>query len=172
MSRTRLIPGAALAVLALALAGCAKEGTGTAAPPTSAGSSSTGAASTASSSPKVSGTSTAGASEKPGVTTVEGNLTVPSDGKGTEGAPCTTGPGYEDVKQGTTVKVSNPDKTVIAQGQLPLPTIEDGQCLFEFLIENVPSGFDSYGVEIGDRGILDYSADEIESDVIGMTLVE
>jgi hypothetical protein len=116
--------------------------------------------------------------------TIEGSFTV-VDGRDTlselqamlaiEGGedldPCTTSGGYSDVRAGTNVTLRDGANEIIGTSSLGPGMGTDGVCRFEFVLENVPDR-DFYTIEVGRRGTLTYSRDEMrENDwQVGLSL--
>lgn len=86
--------------------------------------------------------------------------------KASAGGPiCFGRGGYSDIAGGTQVIVTDSGGTTIALGRLGpgLPT--SSGCIFEFVVTNVPTGHDFYGVEVGHRGRLTYDKDHIRQPI-------
>lgn len=77
--------------------------------------------------------------------------------------------GYDDIRAGTQVVVTDPSGTTIALGQLdpgiprrdPDNASRATQCRFPFQVTNVPGGHEFYGIAVGRRGKLEYTRDKI-----------
>lgn len=96
---------------------------------------------------------------------VAGDITVASlDSVRSVGGTCTTSGGYADIKTGAQVVVKDATGNVVATTTLGPGTGVGGTCTFPFRIE-VPSGSDFYGVELGRRGSVQYTADQMADGV-------
>ena len=156
----------ALSTLALGLAGCAEPP-----PPASpSGSSTTPALSEPA---KVSGTGTApvGANDP---LDVEGSITVPaadtSVPSGTKG--CKPAKDYEDVGAGAKVEVSDPSGKVLLTGALDEGEFDGEACSFSFSMSDLPGNFDHYGIQVAERGVVDYTREEVDENVLEMSLTD
>ncbi len=102
---------------------------------------------------------------QPRTLTVSGTLTV----KGTYPAvstvdeiTCTTGGGYTDIRQGTQVVVTDESARTIALGRLGYGSWERREgCIFLFMVADIPAGQRFYGIEVGHRGRLQYTAAQL-----------
>lgn len=108
--------------------------------------------------------------------TITGSFTINDDNPNSyspaievDGSSCTGAGGYSDVDEGTPVKVRN-DK-----GELLTETVlEEGRggrfmCTFSMTFE-VTEGEERYVVEVGKRGELSYSFDELKSNGVSLVL--
>jgi hypothetical protein len=81
-------------------------------------------------------------------------------------APCDDTASYPDVEAGTQVVVKNSAGAVIATASLGAGHAQDaitpGVCRFPFDVK-VPGGLPRYGIEIGRRGTVWYSAAEMRN---------
>ena len=75
---------------------------------------------------------------------------------------CAGSDGYDDVETGLQVKVSNEAGTVIGNGSLDLGEVTDDGCKFSFIVNNIPVA-KFYKIEVGRRGELNYSYDEMKA---------
>lgn len=83
---------------------------------------------------------------------------------------CVVGLGFGDVETGSEVAVTSADGTLVANGALRAPKwSKDGDCLFPFQLNSVPSGQEFYRVEVGDRGQVALSEDQMR--VLGPQLI-
>jgi hypothetical protein len=84
--------------------------------------------------------------------------------------------GYDDIRGGAQVTVTDPDGKVIALGKLDegRATVGSDQratkCVFQFKVEGVPTGQGFYGVEVSHRGVLRDSEADIRSKQLNFTL--
>lgn len=117
------------------------------------------------------GCSAAHAAAKPTPTTlaVHGSLTLMGNNwvseTGAAGEVCTTLDGYTDIAQGTEVDVSDSAGKVIALGHLDdgIVTDDAANCSFPFTVSGVPTKSGIYGIQVGHRGTLHYSAADLRS---------
>ena len=80
-----------------------------------------------------------------------------ADGQGCEGTS-----GYNDIDEGTQVTVTDGDGKTLGVGKLGIGKSENGSCIFDFSVPNVPeAGF--YKIEVAHRGELSYSKQELAS---------
>jgi hypothetical protein len=70
--------------------------------------------------------------------------------------------GYDDIKTGLQVTVSNEAGTVIANGALGTGKETGGGCQFPFKVERVPEA-KFYKIAVGRRGELSYSHEELQA---------
>lgn len=86
----------------------------------------------------------------------------------TGGADCTGDSGYEDIKTGAQVAITDSTgKTVglgslVADGEQVLSDTVSG-CRFTFAIPNVPAGSGFYGVEVSHRGKVQFSESDLRA---------
>ncbi len=89
--------------------------------------------------------------------TITGGITVP----GVEfGGTCTVGDGYKDISPGRSVTITDENGEVVGKGQLGEGVaLEIYGCRFPFSVD-VPNR-KSYSIEVGDRGELTYSFEDM-----------
>lgn len=100
--------------------------------------------------------------------TVHGTLSLNEGGSqnGEDGEPCVMlSGGYDDIREGAQVVVSDEAGATIALGRLGSGVFrrrDDGSkgCDFPFAVEQVPPGHGFYGVEVSHRGRLQYTAEQ------------
>ncbi|MDX3110160.1 hypothetical protein [Nonomuraea angiospora] len=101
--------------------------------------------------------------------TVEGSVTVRGDRPAvlTENElTCTTGGGYNDIRQGAQVVVTDAAGKTIALGQLGAGSWKrDTGCIFLFTVADVPAGEKFYGIEVSHRGRVQYTAAQVSAPV-------
>jgi hypothetical protein len=78
------------------------------------------------------------------------------------GESCSGSGGYGDIGAGRSVTVKDSSGTVIATGSLGPGSIRLGACVFDFELRDVPRS-EYYTFEVGRRGELTYSHDELRS---------
>lgn len=116
---------------------------------------------------------------------IYGRLAVEADfgentvhGNTTKGGPCISPDGYQDISDGTGITITNADgkivgsTTLTAKGLTPAGgsmKMMDTHCEFDFIVDHVPNDSDFYTIQIGRRGSMTFSADEVFSNVT-MTL--
>lgn len=106
-------------------------------------------------------TASASSSAAEATITVTGTMEVEASSPGTVGRSCETDGGYDDIGVGTQVVISDASSTTLAVGQLGMGYYGTAsKCLFPFSVE-VKGGQDFYGVEVGHRGRLQYSAADV-----------
>lgn len=75
---------------------------------------------------------------------------------------CTTGAGYDDIRQGAQVVVSDAAGKTIALGQLGGGSWKrDVGCVFLFTVPDVPMAGEFFGLEVSHRGRVQYSAGQL-----------
>lgn len=83
---------------------------------------------------------------------------------------CSGWKGYDDIRGGTQVVVTDPAGTTIAIGALgagvprrdPDNTSRATECRLPFKVTGVPGGHQFYRLEVGHRGKLEYARDKID----------
>lgn len=75
--------------------------------------------------------------------------------------------GYDDLQPGGQVVVTDPAGTTVAVGQITDGQVEEDDngihsCRLTFQVTDVPAGKKFYGVEVTNRGRLQYSEDEVQ----------
>jgi hypothetical protein len=89
------------------------------------------------------------------------------------GGPCSARDGYDDVREGTQVVVTDSTGTAVQLGRLQAGELlgKDGgdifaaKCEFPFTVDAVPAGSAVYGLEVGTRGQQRYTEAELQSPV-------
>lgn len=89
-------------------------------------------------------------------------------------AECWGRGGYDDIREGVNVTITDPEGKVVALGKLAkgLPVIIDDRassCLFRFEVE-VPAGLKFYGIEVSHRGVIQFTQDELTGKGVTLTL--
>lgn len=89
-------------------------------------------------------------------------------------ADCWGYQGYEDIRQGASVTVTDSAGKVVALGALKpgKPVVISDRatnCLLRFEISNVPAGLEFYGIEVAHRGVVRFSEKDLVSSM-GVTL--
>jgi len=95
--------------------------------------------------------------DSPGTMTVEGSVIV-------EG--CTASSQVPDLDTGTQVVITDQTHAVVALGALETA----GPCDWTFRVPGVPTGRAYYSIEVGRRGTLTYSEDQIRGKRVQMTI--
>ncbi|GLZ76653.1 hypothetical protein Afil01_14600 [Actinorhabdospora filicis] len=102
----------------------------------------------------------------PGHFTVLGALYVEYEMAGLygNGDPCSTSLGYDDIREGTQVTISDSADATVALGRLERGAVSNAYsaCGFGFEIPGVPAGLGFYGVSIGRRGTMRYAEAELK----------
>jgi hypothetical protein len=89
--------------------------------------------------------------------------------------PCTPADGYADVTSGAQVTVTDDTGRSVAVGQLDVGVVEKPAsggfpvCAFSFHVD-VPAGHPLYGVEVGHRGKVTFTARQLATSEIEMSL--
>ncbi|MBQ1060060.1 hypothetical protein [Micromonospora sp. C41] len=104
-------------------------------------------------------------------------LTLPDFGWSEKTLQCAGRGGYSDLQAGTQVIVTDPAGVNLGIGRLetgqPQVDPEDPhratECLFTFQVPDVPSGKGIYGVEVANRGKVQFKESDL-GDVIALTL--
>lgn len=101
---------------------------------------------------------------QPGSMTVRGEISV-SNTNG-EADACAI-PGYEDVREGANVTVTDASHKTIALGSLGAGHSDGFQlsCIYRFVVTDVPAGLKFYGVEVSHRGSLQYTDAQLKKGV-------
>jgi hypothetical protein len=110
-----------------------------------------------------------------------GSISVPIDASAlmtgatdnTEGSPCTSTAGYDDIAGGTQVVITDATGKTVAVGVHesgalkagPDATAFDARCDFPFTVTGIPAGSKFYGVHIGNtnRGVQQERPDQLKS---------
>ncbi|MEV4096953.1 hypothetical protein [Streptosporangium saharense] len=75
---------------------------------------------------------------------------------------CVTTGGYSDIQEGAQVVVTDASGTTVALGRLAYGSWNRHTgCVFLFNVPDVPGGHKFYGVEVGHRGRLQYTAEQV-----------
>jgi hypothetical protein len=106
----------------------------------------------------------------PGVFAVKGTIAVPSATYvGSEddepGGFCTVKDGYEDLRTGASVAVTNAGGDVVGISSLVDIERSSRECRYSFDVPGVPDGSPSYGIEVGNRGVVTYTRDQLADPV-------
>jgi hypothetical protein len=104
--------------------------------------------------------------------TAVGSMSVRGGGVpafGSEGEPCVALGGYTDIAEGTQVVISGEDGTTLAVGRLQSGEITVGggfrSCRFYFTVPDIPPGHRFYELEVGRRGSLQYTAQDLKGHI-------
>jgi hypothetical protein len=105
----------------------------------------------------------------PGHFGIKGTISVPSATYVAEGDEaqgfCTVKDGYEDLRTGASVVATDAHGEVVGVGALADIERTSEECRYAFEIANVPEGSDTYGIEVGNRGIVQYERSQLEDSV-------
>lgn len=74
--------------------------------------------------------------------------------------------GYADVRAGAPVTVKDSAGKTLALGQLGTGKAEGKVCRFDFTVGGVPSGEEIYGIEVGRRGVVQYTEDQMREPIV------
>jgi hypothetical protein len=86
---------------------------------------------------------------------IRGTVSVPSYG-GASGTSCTVKDGYEDLRSGAPVAITNAAGDVVAVGALVDIEATQRTCRFAFDVPGVPEGSPTYGIEVGQQAMVMY----------------
>lgn len=98
---------------------------------------------------------------------VSGTFTIGPDGvtqNSSAGGECKGYGGYGDITPGAQVVISTGGETV-GTGELGEGTYQTGWCSFPFTVDDVPSGSNFYTVEVSGRGGIEYTQEELETEL-------
>lgn len=103
---------------------------------------------------------------KPTAHTLTGSITLIDSELGGSTENCYGTGGYDDIREAMTVTVRDGAGEILAVGDADAGKAPEGedyfvQCVFSFQVDEVPSS-DFYSVEVGRRGELNYSLEEME----------
>jgi hypothetical protein len=106
----------------------------------------------------------------PGVFEITGTIAVPSStfvGSGEEqpGGFCTVKDGYEDLRTGASVAVTNAAGEVVGVSSLVDIERSARECRYSFDVPAVPDGSPSYGIEVGNREMVTYTRAQLDRPV-------
>lgn len=95
---------------------------------------------------------------------VAGDVAVADSATPYDGSACVTDGGFVDIRRGAQVVIKNSAGAVVATTTLGSGISKGGACTFAFNVE-VPTGSDFYGVELGRRGTVQFTADQLADGV-------
>lgn len=85
------------------------------------------------------------------------------------GRTCAGDGGYDDIRAGAQVVVTDADGGTVALGELSQGrmdgSVPDATCQWRFTVADVPAGAGFYGVEVTHRGALQYTEQELRSPI-------
>lgn len=90
-----------------------------------------------------------------------GEFTLLADEFGGSSSSCSGTGGYGDISQGTDVVVRDEGSEIIGTSSLGPGDRSGGSCTFSFEVEELPPA-DFYSIEVGDRGELTYSREDLD----------
>jgi hypothetical protein len=96
--------------------------------------------------------------------TVDGDISVTGSSSGYTGGPCVTRSGFDDIAAGAQVVVKDAAGKVLATTTLGPGRSTGTACAFGFHTD-VPTGSDFYGVELGRRGVVQFTAEQMAAGV-------
>ncbi|WP_051365092.1 hypothetical protein [Rhodococcus sp. JG-3] len=79
---------------------------------------------------------------------------------------CVGDGGYDDIRSGAAIKISDESGTVLATGRLEGGQIDSGMCTFPFMVDGVPAGEAFYEIEVSHRGGLTYDEAEMREPLV------
>lgn len=101
--------------------------------------------------------------------TVEGSVTVRGEPPAVltdNELTCVTGGGYDDIREGAQVVVTDAAGKTIALGQLGAGSWKRGVgCIFLFTVADIPAGEKFYGIEVSHRGKVQYTAAQMSAPI-------
>lgn len=92
---------------------------------------------------------------------------------------CGVSDGYDDIRGGAQVIVTDAAGTTVALGNLDPgrvqttdaeKTVANANCRFAFVITGIPAGSKFYGVEISKRGRVQYAAERLNGQTLELTI--
>lgn len=85
--------------------------------------------------------------------------------------PCVGTNGYDDIAEGAPVTVYDAAGAIVATGRLGESEALDAaeSCLFPFTVAEVPTS-DFYQVEVANRGMVTFTAEQVENGEVSLTL--
>lgn len=104
---------------------------------------------------------------KPEVYAIKGKMTLVDSDLGGSDENCYGTGGYGDIQSGMPVTIKDGSGAIIATGDVGIGSKPTGskyssvQCMFSFSVGNIPKA-DFYQVQVGRRGVLNYSFAEIQ----------
>jgi hypothetical protein len=114
---------------------------------------------------------------EPATGTVSGVLTLPPGGSINDGGPCRGWQGYDDIRGGAQVTVSNASGKVLQVGELDDGVLNNEgadyssrSCEFRFAVADVPTGHRFYRVEVSHRGEMNLPEARAFSGVLSLSL--
>lgn len=85
---------------------------------------------------------------------------------------CTGKDGYDDMRAGTSVTVTDAGGTIVGMSQLGAGQVQDADldgypeaCSLPFQVPGVPTGRRFYGVEVGTRGVVRYQEVQLRAPI-------
>ena len=95
---------------------------------------------------------------------------------GSDGDSCSGIEGYDDIRTGTQVKVSDDTGKIVGLGALKAGLARDSKpswkgtdlCVFDFEVKGIPDSGAIYGVEVSHRGVVQFTRDQADS--VSLTL--
>lgn len=118
----------------------------------------------------------ASSSSTPETFTLEGELTLSSDGTFSMNPRCGGKDGYDDINQGAAVVVFDAAGKVLATSSLgeglfaDKPATLESPCVFKFAVPNVPSGEQFYQVQVSHRGKVPFDAAHAVAGTVSLSL--
>jgi hypothetical protein len=94
--------------------------------------------------------------------TITGTVTLTYGDFINTGSVCYGKGGYEDMRPGAPVVITDAAQKTVAVGTIDSATETVTECHLKFTIEDVPRGSDFYGIQITHRGRLQYAAADLE----------
>jgi hypothetical protein len=77
----------------------------------------------------------------------------------------------EDVQEGGEVVVSDASGKTLGIGQLSNPVHGGwGYCTLNWQVDNVPAGANFYGIEVGHRGVVKVTEQQLEGGAVNLTV--
>jgi hypothetical protein len=73
--------------------------------------------------------------------------------------------GYEDLRTGASVAVTNARGDIVGLGELVDIERTPEECRYSFDVPDVPEGSGTYGIEVGSRGIVTYERSRLDGSV-------
>ncbi|WP_330247289.1 hypothetical protein OHA33_34035 [Streptomyces sp. NBC_00562] len=102
--------------------------------------------------------------------TTGGIFLADSDGFVSDGKKCMGKGGYEDLRAGTEVTVTDASGSVVAADSLALGKVVGETCMFKFTVHDIPVGSKLFRIEVSHRGAITKTEAELRLGDIGLTL--
>ncbi|WP_326606712.1 MULTISPECIES: hypothetical protein [unclassified Streptomyces] len=107
----------------------------------------------------------------PGTFSTTGSIFLAdSDGFVSDGKKCMGKGGYEDLRAGTEVTVTDASGSVVAADSLALGKVVGETCMFKFTVHDIPVGSKLFRIEVSHRGAITKTEAELRLGELALTL--